>query len=149
MNKSVTKLWVTIKIIRKNVFGLYIRFAVVAYVDAIDGASNRKAPGQYEPEALITWFKDGNLLIHDSDLFIISAVVGRGNKSNSVVYHCRTHNEFGETLSRNASLLITCKFFLFSLFQVLNVGDTLCEIRRRRRVHMCGQQPAWAADYAG
>ena len=143
MNKSVTKLWVTIKIIRKNVFGLYIRFAVVAYVDA------RKAPGKYEPEALITWLKDGNLLIHDSDLLIILPVVGRGNKSNSVVYHCRTHNEFGETLSRNASLLITCKIFLFSLFQALNFGDTSCAIRRRRRVHMCGQQPAWAADYAG
>ena len=70
-----------------------------------------------EPKPLIRWFKDGNLLntiankytlIHDSDLFIISAVVGRGNKSDSGVYHCRAHNEFGEALSRNASLLITC-----------------------------------------
>ncbi len=79
------------------------------------------------PKPKITWFKDGQplgtgnqhhqsssskyTLIHDSDLFIISATVGRGNKSDTGVYQCKATNEHGQAEGRNISLLIACKCF--------------------------------------
>jgi hypothetical protein len=76
-----------------------------------------------EPKPKISWFKDGqklNLdrtdsnsiskskytLIHDSNLFIFSATLGKLNKSDSGVYYCMAENEYGQAISSNASLLI-------------------------------------------
>ena len=57
-----------------------------------------------EPMPKITWFKDASQitipqsrakysLLSDSDLFIISASLGKGNKSDSGTYNCRAENE--------------------------------------------------------
>ena len=70
-----------------------------------------------EPRPTISWYKDAALisynsrfsLIHDSNLFIMSASVGKGNRSDSGVYFCKASNEFGEANSANASLIVTCK----------------------------------------
>lgn len=69
-----------------------------------------------EPKPKITWYKDGNqlniinskyTLIHESNLFIISASIGKGNRSDTGVYYCKAQNEHGEAVSSNASLIIT------------------------------------------
>lgn len=70
-----------------------------------------------EPRPIITWFKNGialnvlannrYTLIRNSDLFIVSARVGRGERSDSGVYYCIAKNEHGEARSSNASLLVT------------------------------------------
>jgi hypothetical protein len=77
-----------------------------------------------EPKPKISWFKDGqrlNLdrvdsnsiskskytLIHDSNLFIFSATLGKANKTDSGVYYCMAENEYGQAISSNASLIIT------------------------------------------
>lgn len=80
------------------------------------------------PKPVITWLKDGQALdlpsqnspsanrytlIHDSNLFIYSASIGKsnsGNKSSSGdagVYQCRAENVNGVVVSGNASLSIT------------------------------------------
>ena len=74
-----------------------------------------RASGQ--PKPVITWFKNGKqlntgannkyTLIRNSDLFIISAKVGRGDKSDSGTYFCKETNEIGEVQTSNASLLGT------------------------------------------
>lgn len=70
-----------------------------------------------EPKPKISWFKDGAqlstaqsakyTLIHDSSLFIFSASLGKGNKSDSGVYYCKAENQFGMAMSSNATLTIT------------------------------------------
>jgi roundabout, axon guidance receptor 2 len=81
-----------------------------------------------DPKPKITWYRDGHqlnivsksestimntgvnnkyTLIHDSNLFIISAALGKGNKSDTGVYYCKAQNEHGEAISSNASLIIT------------------------------------------
>lgn len=71
-----------------------------------------------DPAPKITWFKDGQplniasssskyTLIHDSNLFIFSAALGKANKSDSGTYYCRAENEHGQAYSTNATLTIT------------------------------------------
>lgn len=68
-----------------------------------------------EPMPQITWYKNNKpinvggkyTLIRNSDLFIISAMVGRGDKSDTGVYHCRAKNIHGVAQSTNSSLLVT------------------------------------------
>jgi hypothetical protein len=70
-----------------------------------------------EPRPKITWFKDAAQitipqsrakysLLSDSDLFIISASLGKGNKSDSGTYYCRAENEHGVAHSANATLVV-------------------------------------------
>jgi hypothetical protein len=67
-----------------------------------------------EPAPGITWFKNNEpismggryTMIRSSDLFIISAAVGRGDKSDSGVYHCEASNKLGVAKSQNSSLLV-------------------------------------------
>ena len=77
-----------------------------------------------KPSPKITWYKDGQLiqlpnaklsLIHDSNLFIMSATLGKGNKSDSGVYYCKASNELGEAISSNATLVVACKEFNFKI----------------------------------
>jgi hypothetical protein len=77
-----------------------------------------------DPKPVITWYKDNQLidinnkpstttkytLIHDSNLFIFSVGLAKGNKSDSGVYHCQAENEYGIAKSQNATLLVTCKY---------------------------------------
>lgn len=71
-----------------------------------------------KPAPKITWYKDGiqlNIasssskytLIHDSNLFIFSATLGKSNKTDSGVYYCKAENEHGQAQSSNATLIIT------------------------------------------
>ncbi len=83
-----------------------------------------------DPRPKITWYKDGvrlsldfttdssngvvaakskYTLIHDSDLFIFAAMLGKGNKSDTGVYYCRADNQHGHAVSHNASIVISCK----------------------------------------
>ena len=78
------------------------------------------------PTPQITWYKDGKqlhisssdltngatkankyALIHDSSLFIFSATLGRGDKTDTGVYTCRASNDLGVAVSSNATILIT------------------------------------------
>jgi roundabout axon guidance receptor 2 len=85
------------------------------------------------PKPIIMWYKDGQplniirsnsnsdlslsssnsnnnnkyTLIHDSNLFIFSASLGKGNKSDTGTYYCRAENEHGYAISSNANLIIT------------------------------------------
>jgi hypothetical protein len=92
-----------------------------------------------EPKPKITWYKDNQplnivmrnndapgsssggsnkyTLIHESNLFIFSAALGKGNKSDTGVYYCRADNEHGYAISQNANLIITCKNQYFILIQ--------------------------------
>ena len=79
-----------------------------------------------EPRPAIAWYKDGKLLdmvqdshytlIRGSDLFIISARVGRNERSDSATYQCRATNAHGEATSTNSTLLVT---FLKDDFRVI------------------------------
>lgn len=79
-----------------------------------------------EPRPVISWYKDGQLLdiakdnhytlIRNSDLFIISARVGRNDRSDSATYYCKATNPHGQATSSNSSLLVT---FLKDDFRVI------------------------------
>lgn len=70
-----------------------------------------------DPEPVVTWYKNERLLdiagdnkytlIRGTDLFIISAKVGRGEKSDSGDYFCKATNEHGQVSSGKATLLVT------------------------------------------
>ncbi len=69
-----------------------------------------------DPQPVVTWFKNGNVLdvagkneytlLRNTDLFIVSAKVGRGDKSDSGDYYCKAKNSLGEVESSKASLLV-------------------------------------------
>ncbi len=69
------------------------------------------------PQPLVTWFKNDIMLdvagkneytlLRNSDLFIVSAKVGRGDKSDSGDYYCKAKSNLGEVESSKISLLVT------------------------------------------
>lgn len=86
---------------------------------------NCKAEGR--PTPTVEWYKDGERVETDKDdsrshrmllptgsLFFLKIVHGRRSKPDEGAYVCVARNYLGEAVSRNASLEVACKSWIFT-----------------------------------